>query len=53
MTHFAQGGAAVARGAAGLGSAAGDAATGLQAQLTQRIAQSGATEKPQGAARST
>jgi len=57
MTQVAQGGAAVARGAAGLGtaaaSAAGNATTGLQAQLTQRIAQasarSGAAERPQAA----
>jgi hypothetical protein len=46
MTQVAQGGAAVVRGAASMGttaaSAAGEATTGLQAQLTQRIAQTSA-----------
>src|SRR6476660_966976 len=48
MTQVAQGGAAVARGAASMGtaaaSAAGDATTGLQAQLTQLISQTSAKD---------
>src|SRR6476660_6501025 len=40
LTHVAQGGAAVVRGAASMGAAAaGEATTALQAQLTQRISQ--------------
>ena len=54
MTQVAQGGAAVVRGAASVGTAAagaaGEATTGLQAQLTQRIAQTSARSGASGAA---
>ena len=52
ITQVAQGGAAVVRGAANMGTAAagaaGEATTGLQAQLTQRIAHTSARSGPTG-----
>ena len=49
LTQVAQGGAAVVRGAASMGAAAaGEATTGLQAQLTQRISQTSARSATAG-----
>jgi hypothetical protein len=49
LTQVAQGGAAVVRGAASMGAAAaGEATTGLQAHLTQRISQTSARSATAG-----